>query len=137
MGKESAILDYVPHAAADGEQTITCHHFAVYLYFSFIRRDEADDEAQKGRLAAAAGADEAGGGTGGEIEVYLLHGNLRAVGAGDPAQAYGRVRHGEYLDEDMGPFLLLNVTALKHIKGIFQAWSQEQLLHRCCLQSSS
>ena len=83
MGKEAAFLNDVAHFEAQGRQGCGQDFGVLEKEAALVRADEADDQAQDGGFAAAAGAQQDGGPAGGNGYGKIFQSRGLGIGFGE------------------------------------------------------
>src|SRR3954466_4974088 len=84
--RKAAILDYVTYAMAEFGNVCRRHRGAIEADRAGIRIEEANDETEQSRLAAAARSDEDGGFAAGEFEIGWAQRDGLPVGFADAGE---------------------------------------------------
>jgi hypothetical protein len=91
MREKAAVLDDVTDAAAKVGDVCRRDRRAIEADRAVVGIEEADDEAEKRRFTATAGADESSGFSTGEIEIGGMEGDGTAVSFADAEELNERV----------------------------------------------
>jgi hypothetical protein len=76
VGKEATVLDNITEAATDFHDRFACDLRTIELHFAGVGNDESHDQAQNGRLAAAARTDQSGNLTTPDFEINFANGEI-------------------------------------------------------------
>jgi hypothetical protein len=76
MREETTVLDNITEPAANFHDCSSCDPLAVKLHFASVSNDESYDQAQNGRLAAAARTDQGGNLTTLNLEINFANGEI-------------------------------------------------------------